>query len=359
VVVGTPGRLLDLANRRSLDLAHLRVLVLDEADEMLDLGFLPDVERLIGMTPLDRQTMLFSATMPAAVMSLARTHLSQPVNVRAEGHDASATVPDTTQLVYQAHDLDKPEIIGKLLQVPDIGKVMIFTRTKRSAQRLADELEDRGFAAASIHGDLAQASRERALKRFRAGKVRVLVATDVAARGIDVTGVSHVINHECPDNELTYIHRIGRTGRAGAKGIAVTLVDWADLTRWNMINKALDLGIEEPAETYSTLPKLFADLGIPEGVKGRLPRAQPKDVPHHGRPTDEDRPSQRDVRAHPRVRRQREEHDEIGVERPREPRKASTRTRRRMRNGRPVGDRATQTSATDSSGEAARGDTTS
>ncbi|MGJ6979453.1 DEAD/DEAH box helicase [Aestuariimicrobium soli] len=296
VVVGTPGRLIDLANRGSLDLSHVRVAVLDEADEMLDLGFLPDVERLLGMTPKSRQTLLFSATMPAAIVSLARTWLQRPVNVRAEGHDAQATVPDTTQFVYQAHDLDKPEVIGRILQSTDVEKVMIFCRTKRAAQRLTDDLVDRGFPAASIHGDLNQAARERALKRFRAGEVTVLVATDVAARGIDVTGVSHVINNECPDDDKTYVHRIGRTGRAGAKGVAVTLVDWADVTRWKVINKSLDLDFPEPVETYSSSAHLFSDLDIPEGTKGRLVPEKPyepkprEDRGGRGRSTSDERP---------------------------------------------------------------------
>lgn len=271
VVVGTPGRLLDLAQRGSLDLTHVRIVVLDEADEMLDLGFLPDVERLLRLTNSDRQTMLFSATMPDQIMSLARANLRQPVNIRAEGHDAQATVPDTTQFVYQAHDLDKPEIVGKLLQAADVGKTMIFTRTKRAAQRLADELNDRGFQAASIHGDLSQIAREKALKRFRTNKITVLVATDVAARGIDVSGVSHVVNYECPDDARTYVHRIGRTGRAGSSGVAVTLVDWSDLVKWKVINKALDLPFDEPVETYSTSPHLSTDLGIEQGTKGYLP----------------------------------------------------------------------------------------
>ncbi len=275
VVVGTPGRLLDLVTRRTLDLSAVKVLVLDEADEMLDMGFLPDVERLISKTPPTRQTLLFSATMPSAVIGLARMYLNQPVNVRAETQDASMTVPEVDQFVYQAHDLDKPEVIGRLLQAEGCTKTIIFTRTKRSAQRLSDELTDRGFSVGSLHGDLNQALREKSLKRFHASEVDVLVATDVAARGIDVTGVSHVVNYECPDDDKTYVHRIGRTGRAGAKGVAVTMVDWADMTRWKVINKTLDLGFPEPPETYSTSHHLFTELGIAPGTKGRLKPAAP------------------------------------------------------------------------------------
>ena len=277
IVVGTPGRILDLADSRRLDLASVVHLVLDEADEMLDMGFLPDVERIVAKCSSGRQSLLFSATMPGPIVALARAHMHQPVHVRAEGHDAMLTVPETTQFVYQTHDLDKPEIIGKLLQAPTVTKVMVFTHTKRSAQRLADELVDRGFNAVAIHGDLTQQARERALKRFRKGEAQVLVATDVAARGIDVAGVSHVINYECPDDEKTYVHRIGRTGRAGSSGVAVTFVDWADVTRWRVINKALDLGFAEIAESYSTTPQLLTDLSIPDGAKGRLAEPRPRE----------------------------------------------------------------------------------
>ena len=274
VVVGTPGRLLDLADRRILDLSHIKVLVLDEADEMLDLGFLPDVERILAKTPELRQTMLFSATMPSAIVNLARRHLRHPVNIRAESGHETTTVPTTAQFVYQAHDLDKPEVVARILQAENRDRVMIFCRTKRAAQRVADDLAERGFAATAIHGDLTQIAREKALKRFRAGTIDVLVATDVAARGIDVEGVTHVINYECPDDDKTYVHRIGRTGRAGASGIAITFVDWADRTRWKVINNALGLPFEEPQETYSTSANLFHDLGIDPAAKGPDRRRQ-------------------------------------------------------------------------------------
>ncbi|MGH3476520.1 MAG: DEAD/DEAH box helicase, partial [Nocardioidaceae bacterium] len=205
IVVGTPGRLLDLADRGVLDLAHIKVLVLDEADKMLDLGFLPDVERLIAKTPELRQTMLFSATMPAAIVSLARTHMRHPVNIRAESTTEQQTVPATAQFIYRAHQSDKPEVVARILQSESSGRTIVFTRTKRQAQRLADELKDRGFPTSPLHGDMAQDARERALKRFRTGRVQVLVATDVAARGIDVEAVTHVINYECPDDEKTYL----------------------------------------------------------------------------------------------------------------------------------------------------------
>ena len=230
VVVGTPGRLIDLANQRHLDLSQVRVLVLDEADEMLDMGFLPDVERLVAQTPAGRQTMLFSATMPGQIVNLARRYMSQPTHIRAtDPTDDSALVDAIEQHVWRAHVLDKPELLARVLQADGRGLALIFCRTKRTAQKLADDLAERGFAAAAVHGDLGQGAREQALRAFRNGKVDVLVATDVAARGIDVPDITHVVNYECPDDEKTYLHRIGRTGRAGASGVAVTFVDWRDL----------------------------------------------------------------------------------------------------------------------------------
>lgn len=275
IVVGTPGRLIDLADRRALDLSHVHAVVLDEADEMLDLGFLPDVEKLLSKTPETRQTMLFSATMPSAIVALARRHLRHPMNIRAESSYENATVPATAQFIYQAHDLDKTEIIGRVLQSEGAGKIIVFTRTKRQAQRVADDLEERGFKTSPLHGDMQQAARERALTRFREDKLQVLVCTDVAARGIDVRGVTHVINYTCPEDDKTYVHRIGRTGRAGATGIAITFVDWADLHRWKMINKTLDLPFDEPVETYSTSEHLFHDQGIAPGTKGRIVPEKP------------------------------------------------------------------------------------
>ncbi|ANS80412.1 putative ATP-dependent RNA helicase [Serinicoccus hydrothermalis] len=274
VVVGTPGRLLDLASKGHLNLAHARTVVLDEADEMLDLGFLPDVERLLALTPAGRHTMLFSATMPGAVVSLARGYMTQPTHIRAVSEDGEGhTVAAVEQFAYRAHAMDKVEMLARILQAEGRGLTIIFARTKRTAAKVADELGDRGFAAAAIHGDLGQGAREQALRAFRTGKVDILVATDVAARGIDVEAVTHVVNYQCPEDEKTYLHRIGRTGRAGATGVAITLVDWDDMPRWGLINKALDLGYPEPEETYSSSPHLYEQLGIPEGTRGTLPRS--------------------------------------------------------------------------------------
>ncbi|MFF0010163.1 DEAD/DEAH box helicase [Streptomyces sp. NPDC005374] len=275
LVVGTPGRLLDLAGQKKLDLSQIKALVLDEADEMLDLGFLPDVEKIINMLPAKRQTMLFSATMPGAVIGLARRYMSQPTHINATSpDDAGRTVANTKQHVYRAHNMDKPEMVARILQAEGRGPVMVFCRTKRTAADLADQLQQRGFASGAVHGDLGQGAREQALRAFRNGKVDVLVCTDVAARGIDVEGVTHVINYQSPEDEKTYLHRIGRTGRAGAKGIAVTLVDWDDIPRWQLINKALELDFSNPPETYSTSPHFYEEMNIPAGTKGVLPRAE-------------------------------------------------------------------------------------
>jgi superfamily II DNA/RNA helicase len=271
IVVGTPGRLLDLAKGKQLRLSGVRSLVLDEADRMLDLGFLEDVEKILAMLPTERQTMLFSATMPDPIVALARRFMNQPMTVHAGHDDNTGPSPQTRQLAYRTHSLNKVEVVARLLQASGRGLTMVFTRTKRAADRLSEELDFRGFAVAAVHGDLGQGSRERALRAFRTGKIDILVATDVAARGLDVTGVTHVINYDCPEDADTYVHRIGRTGRAGATGVAVTFVDWEDLPRWQLIDKSLQLDMPEPPETYHTSSWLFGDLDIPSDVGSTLP----------------------------------------------------------------------------------------
>ena len=273
IVVGTPGRLIDLNNQRLLDLSHAREVVLDEADKMLDLGFLPDIEKIFLKVPAVRHTQLFSATMPGPIVALARRFMSNPIHIRATDPDEGLMQASIEHLVYRAHALDKDEVIARILQAEGRGKTVIFTRTKRAAQKLVDELGDRGFNAAAVHGDMSQESRERSMAAFKAGKRDVLIATDVAARGIDVDDVTHVINHTIPDDEKAYLHRVGRTGRAGKTGIAVTFVDWDDMHKWALINRALDFGQPEPVETYSSSPHLYEELSIPAGTKGRITTA--------------------------------------------------------------------------------------
>ncbi|MDJ0348981.1 DEAD/DEAH box helicase [Cryobacterium sp. PH29-G1] len=278
IVVGTPGRLLDLASQRLLTLANVREMVLDEADKMLDLGFLSDIEKLFAQTPSTRHTMLFSATMPGPIVALARRFMNRPIHIRATDPDEGLMQANIEHLVYRAHNMDKDEVIGRILMAEGRGKTIIFTRTKRAAAKLVEELGDRGFNATAVHGDLNQEQRERAMASFKSGKKEILIATDVAARGIDVEDVTHVINHTIPEDEKAYLHRVGRTGRAGKTGIAVTFVDWDDLHKWSLINKALEFGQPEPMETYSSSPHLYTDLNIPAGAKGRLRATPVKDV---------------------------------------------------------------------------------
>ena len=276
IVVGTPGRLLDLYRQGQLKLKEVSRVVLDEADEMLDLGFLPDVEKIFASTPNRSQTMLFSATMPGDIIALARRFMNQPIHIRTQDNeDEGAVVSRIKQHVIRAHALDKIEMLARILQADGRGPTIVFCRTKRTCQKTSDDLAERGFRAASIHGDLGQSAREKALNDFKAGKSDVLVATDVAARGIDIDGITHVINYQCPEDEKTYVHRIGRTARAGADGISVTFVDWDDLARWKMIDTALVLGLGEPEETYSSSEHLYQMLNIPAGSNGRITKQKP------------------------------------------------------------------------------------
>lgn len=286
IAVGTPGRLIDLAKQGKLDLGKISFMVLDEADEMLDLGFLPDVERLFSLTPPLRQTLMFSATMPGTILTLARKYQNRPMHIRVNDPDEGHTKADIKQFIYRAHSLDKDEVVGRILQAEGRGKTVIFCKTKRQASKVAEELIDRGFNATALHGDMSQEARERSMAAFRSGKKEILVATEVAARGIDVDDVTHVINYTVPEDEKNYLHRTGRTGRAGRTGTAVTFVDWEDLTRWQHINTALELGIPEPVETYSSSAHLFTDLGITPGTKGRVSASK---RPDGWKPSDGDK----------------------------------------------------------------------
>jgi superfamily II DNA/RNA helicase len=305
IVVGTPGRLLDLYRQGQLKLKNVSRVVLDEADEMLDLGFLPDVEKIFTSTPARQQTMLFSATMPGDIIALARRFMNQPVHIRTQDNeDEGAVVSRIKQHVIRAHAMDKIEMLARILQANGRGPTIVFCRTKRTAQKTSDELVERGFKAATIHGDLGQSAREKALNDFKAGKSDVLIATDVAARGIDIDGITHVINYQCPEDDKTYVHRIGRTARAGADGIAVTFVDWDDMARWKMIDTALKLGLPEPVETYSSSEHLYEMLNIPAGSQGSLKKVrapQEKKAPAE-KATSENAPTKS---AEPRAKRER------------------------------------------------------
>ncbi|MFN2556996.1 MAG: DEAD/DEAH box helicase [Nitriliruptorales bacterium] len=287
VVVGTPGRLLDLVRRRTLELTNVKMLVLDEADEMLDMGFLPDVEQLIGHCTARRQTLLFSATMASEVVTLARRYLRHPTFIRADA-DERQVAPDTEQHFFLVHRLDKPRVLARVLQSPHVDLVAVFVRTKRMADRLVEELRDLGVNATAIHGDLRQSRRERNLDRFRAGRTEVLVATEVAARGLDIEGITHVFNYDCPDDERMYLHRIGRTGRAGAAGVAVTFATFNEVDRLNAIRKALggaDGPLEEVFSTSELLTERF-DLP-PETPWGRFAgdREAPSIAASHAEPS--------------------------------------------------------------------------
>ncbi len=264
IVAGTPGRLLDHIGRRNLDLSTIKVLVLDEADEMLDMGFLPDVERLIDACGDEYQTMLFSATMPTAIVNLARRLMDSPTFMRAETEEL--TIPDRMQQhFFQVFKMDKPRVLARILQDPNRHRVYVFTRTKYMADRLVDELADLGVAAVAIHGDLKQHTREKHLDKFRGGKADVLVATEVAARGLDVEDVTHVVNYDLPDDEKLYLHRIGRTARAGEAGVAITFATPEDAVKLNVIRKALDLGDStEVHEVFSTSELLTELFDLPD-----------------------------------------------------------------------------------------------
>lgn len=237
VVVGTPGRVLDHLRRRTLRLGQLRMLVLDEADEMLDQGFAPDVERILAMTPRSRQTALFSATIPPWVDKIAAKHLSDPEVLVAEEGDGSD--PEIDHFVVEAYGEDKFQVLLRLLGEPTEGGTLVFGRTKRGVSNLGRRLQAQGYQVAVLQGNLDQKARDRALEQFRSGLVPILVATNVAARGLDILHIGRVINYELPETHELFTHRVGRTGRMGRSGRAITLVGATDLAKWQAIERGL------------------------------------------------------------------------------------------------------------------------
>ena len=235
VVVGTPGRIMDLMNRDRLDLSEVRTIVLDEADEMLSMGFVEDIETILAKTPEERQTTLFSATFPSRIRELARKYLNDPKTVKIDA--GQLTLAGTEQRVYFTNEHDKLAVLTRLFEMEDITSALIFSRTRVRTGELVTELNLRGYPSEALSGDLSQDAREHTMRRFRAGQVKVLVATDVAARGLDVEGISHVFNFDLPEDPETYVHRIGRTGRAGRTGIAISLARPAERRQIKQIER--------------------------------------------------------------------------------------------------------------------------
>ena len=249
VLVATPGRLLDLAAQGHVDLSAVSILVLDEADRLLDMGFIRDVKRIIAQTPERRQSLLFSATMPKEVTMLAREILYDPI--RVDVSPEHVTLKEIDQRVVIVGNGDKRRVLERLLRDDTVSRAIVFTRTKHGANRLTRQLQASGIGAEAIHGNKSQSARLRALENFQSGDAWVLVATDIAARGIDFHAVSHVFNYELPHEPESYVHRIGRTGRAGATGVAWSLVDPSERKRLRAVEKLIRFS---PTEVTVQLP---------------------------------------------------------------------------------------------------------
>ncbi len=271
ILIATPGRLLDLMNQGYVHLDHLEVFVLDEADRMLDMGFIHDVKKVIRHLPEEKQTLFFSATMPPQIAQLADSLLYNPV--RVEVAPVSSTAEKIDQSVYFVHKRDKMQLLLHLMQQHEIKRTLLFARTKHGADRIAKDLKKAGLRADAIHGDKSQVARQRALSDFKNGKLRVLVATDIAARGIDVDNLSHIINFDLPNVPETYVHRIGRTGRAGASGIALSFCDSEERPYLNDINKLINLKIPAvDAHPFVQSAPVMAAGSKPPGNRGGQPR---------------------------------------------------------------------------------------
>jgi len=253
IVIGTPGRVLDHLQRRSLRLERVRFLVLDEADEMLDRGFAPDVERILAKTPSSRQTGLFSATTPPWIEKIAAKHLRDPEIIKSHD-DEEASEPDIDHVVMEVYKEDKFQVLLRLLREATEGTTLVFGRTKHGVRNLGRRLETMGFKLAVLQGNLTQEQRDRALKRFRDGHVPILVATNVAARGLDILHIGRVINYEIPETHELFTHRVGRTGRMGRSGTAITLVAATDLAKWQAIEKGLGVRLPRVSSNGTAIP---------------------------------------------------------------------------------------------------------
>jgi ATP-dependent RNA helicase RhlE len=293
VVVATPGRLLDLMNQGYVRLDQLHTFVLDEADRMLDMGFLPDLKRIISRLPKQRQSLFFSATMPPNIAGLAAELLNDPAQVKVT--PPSTVVAKIEQRVLMVDRSKKQALLQELLRGQNYDRVLIFTRTKHGADKVATCLNREGISADAIHGNKSQSARERTLGRFRSGKLRVLVATDLASRGIDVEGVSHVINFDIPVEPEAYVHRIGRTGRAGATGVALSLCDANERSAW----RAIERTVRQTIEVHKDHP--FPASHQPQAHQPR--GKQPQGKPSQGRPGQKASNNRRGGPAGPHQRR--------------------------------------------------------
>jgi ATP-dependent RNA helicase DeaD len=298
IVVGTPGRILDHIRRGTISLSQLEILVLDEADQLLHMGFLPDVEQIMRQTSPKRQTMLFSATIPASIRSLSRRYMKSPVDIQIESK--RITLDEIKQVIIDTTDRAKQDTLFKLLDDYRPYLALIFCRTKRRAATLNKALLERGYLSDELHGDLSQAKREQVMKRFRQAKLQILVATDVAARGIDVEGITHVFNYDIPQDVESYIHRIGRTGRAGEKGLAITLATPRDRSLLQSIEKGIAMPIEKQGTTAGEkYSERTGNKPQKQGYKGHADKAQRTDsnknrrrkTDTQGKPTKEQRGS--------------------------------------------------------------------
>jgi len=280
VLVATPGRLLDLAAQRHVDLSEVSVLVLDEADRLLDMGFVRDVKRIVAQTPRTRQSLLFSATIPKEVAMLARDILKDPV--RVDVSPKQVTVKEINQRVVMVGNGDKQRMLEHLLGDDEVSRAIVFTRTKHGANKVARKLENAGIGAEAIHGNKSQNARQRALQNFKNGDAWVLVATDIAARGIDIDAVSHVFNYELPHEPESYVHRIGRTGRAGATGAAWSLVDPSEHSRLRAVERLIRFS---PPEVAVKLPPRASNESEARRSQssGRLPGDQTSGARRHAR----------------------------------------------------------------------------